>query len=140
MHPLRIARKIALLTAIFVLGATTLSAYERDPAGKYCGELFSAGSMSKVETHFVRNAGSGVITGSYVFDDRGEAVEGMLAEAGDDGDGNDLTRLFIWRDKYGYGRLVLTFSPDFSEFQGKWGDGASALAPWDGKHCSATSS
>lgn len=131
-----IVRKITLLAAASMLAASTLPAHARDPVGKYCGDLLSSGVMSQVETRFIRNVSSGTITGAYVFDDRGQPVEGMLAEAGDDGDGNDLTRLFIWRDKYGYGKLVLTFTPDFSEFQGKWGDTGTALSPWNGKRCS----
>lgn len=140
MRKTGIARQITFLAAVLMLGMPTLPAHARDPVGKYCGGLLSGGVMSEVETRFVRNVGSGTITGSYVFDDRGQAVEGDLAEAGDDGDGSDLTRLFIWRDKYGYGKLVLTFSPDFSEFRGKWGDTGSALAPWNGRRCSQVSS
>jgi hypothetical protein len=136
----RISQTIMLLIGAFVSSASALSAQGRDPIGKYCGELLSAGVMSQVETRFIRNVANGTITGSYVFDDRGEPAEGMLAEAGDDGDGNDLTRLFIWRDRYGYGKLVLTFTPDFSEFQGKWGDTATALAPWNGKRCGLSTS
>ena len=118
MRTTSIARTITLLAAASVLGAATSPAYARDPVGKYCGGLLSAGVMSEVETRFIRNVSSGAVTGTYVFDDHGQPVEGMLAEAGDDGDGNDLTRLFIWRDKYGYGKLVLTFTADFSEFNG----------------------
>jgi hypothetical protein len=140
MRATSLVRTITLLAATVILGASTVAAHARDPIGKYCGGLLSAGIMSEVETRFVRNVNNGTITGSYVFDDRGVPVEGQLAESGDDGDGNDLTRLFIWRDKYGYGKLVVTFTPDFSEFQGKWGDTASALAPWNGKRCSQISS
>jgi hypothetical protein len=140
MRTATLARKFTLLAAASILAASASAAHARDPVGKYCGELLSSGVASEVETRFVRNVSNGTITGSYVFDDLGQPAEGMLAEAGDDGDGNDLTRLFIWRDKYGYGRLVLTFTPDFSEFQGKWGDTASASAPWNGKRCSSVSS
>lgn len=136
MRKTSIVRKITLLAAASMFAASTLPAHARDPVGKYCGDLLSSGVMSQVETRFIRNVSSGTITGAYIFDDRGQPVEGMLAEAGDDGDGNDLTRLFIWRDKYGYGKLVLTFTPDFSEFQGKWGDTGTALSPWNGKRCS----
>ena len=138
MRSTAIAKTITLLAAVLATSASAAQA--RDPVGKYCGGLLSSGIMSEVETRFVRNVSNGTITGSYVFDDRGQPVEGMLAEASDDGDGNDLTRLFIWRDKYGYGKLVVTFTPDFSEFQGKWGDTGSALAPWNGKRCSSVSS
>jgi len=140
MRSTGIVRKSTILAAAFLLGASTLAAHARHPVGKYCGELLSAGIMAEVETRFVRNVSSGTITGAYVFDDQGQPVEGKLAEAGDDGDGNDLTRLFIWRDKYGNGKLVLTFTPDFSAFQGQWGDAVTAVAPWNGKRCSLVTS
>jgi hypothetical protein len=136
MRATNVIRKITLLTAVCMLAAATSPAHARDPVGKYCGGLLSSGVMSEVETRFVRNVSSGTITGSYIFDDQGQPVEGMLAEASDDGDGSDLTRLFIWKDKYGYGKLVVTFTPDFSEFHGMWGDTGTALSPWNGKRCS----
>lgn len=74
----------------------------------------------------------------YVFSDQGNAVEGELAETGDDGDGSDLTRTFMWRDKYGYGQLIVTFTPDFSEFTGKWNAGVSDFLPWNGRRCMQT--
>ena len=140
MRSTGMVRKSTLLAVAFLFGASMLPAHARDPIGKYCGELLSTGVMSEVETHFVRSVSSGTITGAYVFDDQGQPVEGLLAEAGDDGDGSDLTRLFVWRDKYGHGKLVLTFTPDFSAFQGKWGDAVTVVAPWNGKRCSLMSS
>ena len=68
----------------------------------------------------------------------GPAVHGELAETGDDGDGSDLTRSFMWRDKYGYGQLIVTFTPDFSEFDGKWNAGGSEFLPWNGRRCHQT--
>jgi hypothetical protein len=145
MHAIRIVSTAVVLAATFIgttfiTGAATAMAEARHPTGKYCGELLSSGIMSKVETRFVQNTKSGTITGSYVFSEQGQPVEGMLADAGDDGDTSDLTRIFIWRDKYGYGKLVVSFAPDFSGFEGKWSDGGPALAPWNGKRCSTVMS
>lgn len=138
MHAIRIiSTTAALAAALFV---STAMAETRHPTGTYCGGLLSSGVMSSVETRFVENMKSGAITGRYVFSEQGQPVEGVLADAGDDGDSSDLTRIFIWRDKYGYGKLVVTFAPDFSEFQGKWSDGGPAKAPWNGKRCSTVTS
>jgi hypothetical protein len=139
MHATRIISIAAALAASLACAASA-GAETRHPTGKYCGGLLSGGSMSSVETRFVQNTKSGTITGSYVFSDRGQPTEGILADAGDDGDSSDLTRIFIWRDKYGYGKLVVTFAPDFSEFTGKWSDGGQPLAPWNGKRCSTVTS
>lgn len=125
--------------AIAVIGSSAV-ADTRHPTGKYCGALLSSGVMTQVETRFVQNIKSGTISGSYVFSERGEPVAGMLADAGDDGDASDLTRIFIWRDKYGYGKLVVTFAADFSGFEGKWSDGGPVTAPWNGKRCSTVTS
>lgn len=140
MHAIRIVSTTAVLVASFIAGAATAMAEARHPTGKYCGELLSSGIMSEVETRFVQNTRSGTISGSYVFSDQGQPVEGVLADAGDDGDSSDLTRIFIWRDKYGYGKLVVSFAADFSGFEGKWSDGGPTLAPWNGKRCSTVTS
>ena len=138
MNAIRMLSTSILLATI--TAASGAMAETRHPTGKYCGELLSGGMMTEVETRFVQNIRSGAITGDYVFSERGQAVDGILAEAGDDGDTSDLTRTFIWRDKYGYGKLVVTFAPDFSEFEGKWSDGGPTLAPWNGKRCSTVTS
>lgn len=131
------------VAAAIVLSLATFSANAQSghPTGTYCGELLSGGVMTEVETRFVENTVSGVVTGRYVFTEQGQAVDGLLADAGSDGDANDLSRIFIWRDKYGYGKLVVTFSADFSSFEGKWSDGGGqASAPWNGTRCSAVTS
>lgn len=138
MNAIRIAVATASLAATFL--ASSAMADTRQLTGKYCGALLSSGTMAQVETRFVQNIKSGAITGSYVFSEQGQPVEGVLADAGNDGDANDLTRIFIWRDKYGYGKLVVTFAPDFSEFEGKWSTGGPVLAPWNGKRCSTVTS
>lgn len=135
------SRAIAFLALALFAGTTVSTAHARLPAGRYCGQLLSSGVMSDVETSFKHKASpSGAITGTYVFSDQGQPAEGMLVEAGDDGDGNDLTRTFIWRDKYGYGRLAVTFTPDFTEFSGKWSDVGPVLAPWNGRRCDLVTS
>jgi hypothetical protein len=135
LKAIRTSRAIALAAiAAFTSGAASV-VHAGNPSGKYCGELRSSGVMSEVETSFGMNGASGTMTGSYLFAEQGQPVEGMLAEAGDDGDRNDLTRVFIWRDKYGYGRLAVTFTPDFSEFAGHWSAGGPEAAPWNGRRC-----
>jgi len=135
----RIPRSIVLITAA-TLAALASDATAGDPAGKYCGELLSSGVMSEVETSFQLNGQNNAVTGYYVFAEQGKPVEGMLAESADDGDGNDLTRSFIWRDKYGYGTLTVTFTPDFSEFAGQWSLGGSEGALWNGRRCGLVTS
>lgn len=131
------------IIGIFAISAAMMNggnsvADVRQPYGLFCGKLLSSGILTPVETRFEMNASSSTVTGRYVFDETGQKVEGLLVEAGDDGDGNNLTRLFVWRDKYGYGKLAVTFAPNFSEFEGKWSDGGPMIAPWNGKRCGST--
>ncbi|HEV7309626.1 hypothetical protein [Ensifer sp.] len=125
-----------LIAAAFASGAMA-GETSRAPSGTYCGQLSSAGILSEAQTRFETDAG-GTVIGKYVFSDQGEPVDGELAETSDDGDGSDLTRTFMWRDKYGYGQLLVTFTPDFSEFSGKWNAGGSQFLPWTGRRCNQT--
>ena len=140
MKAIRIPRTLALIASAAITTGAATTAQAGSPAGKYCGELQSSGVMSEVETSFQLNGASSAITGYYVFAEQGRPVEGMLAEGEDDGDSNDLTRSFIWRDKYGYGMLTVTFTPDFSEFAGQWSLDGSEGAPWNGRRCGLVTS
>ena len=124
----------ALLLATASASAAMAGETSTAPSGTYCGQLSSAGVLSDAETHF-ETAADGTVVGKYVFSDQGQSVDGELAETGDDGDGSDLTRSFMWRDKYGYGQLLVTFTSDFSEFVGKWNAGGSEFLPWNGHRC-----
>ena len=131
---IRISRVAALLV-VFAAWTATAMAGAYLPTGKFCGRLLSTGIMTEVETSFDPDGRDGKIIGSYAFVEQGRMVSGMLMDAGEDSDRNGLTRAFIWRDKYGYGKLSVTFTPDFSEFQGQWNDGGSTSFPWNGKRC-----
>lgn len=134
MQIIRVSQMIAFLAALAAWSGTAIAgAYL--PTGTFCGRLLSTGVMTQVETSFSPDGRDGGIVGSYAFAERGRAVTGMLMDAGEDGDRNGLTRAFIWRDKYGYGKLSVTFKPDFSEFQGQWSDGGPTSFPWNGKRC-----
>jgi hypothetical protein len=131
-----ISRTVAILLATTLESPAFAGETIHAPSGTYCGQLSSAGVMSDAQTRFETNAGN--LVGDYMFSDQGQPVQGELAETGDDGDGSDLTRTFMWRDKYGYGQLIVTFTPDFSEFEGKWNAGGSEFLPWNGRRCNQT--
>lgn len=101
------------------------------PQGRYCGKLFSAGEVVAAETTF--DSTGGKITGRYEFRDGNTVTDGWLVEAGGE---SARKRLFIWHDRYGLGRLQVTFSSDFASFDGYWG--ADAPKPgnvWTGGRC-----
>lgn len=125
---------LSLFAALSLTNVAMAANNTHKPSGRYCGKVLSSGVMSNVETSFEMNASNGAVVGSYVFAEQTQPVDGVLAEA-DDGDSNELTRTFIWRDKYGYGKLNVTFTPNFSEFEGKWSDGGLNFLPWNGTRC-----
>lgn len=96
--------------------------------------------MVEAETTFGPAAADGRLTGNYVFLDERQTVTGLLAETGDDGDGNALTRSLLWQDKYGHGSLVITFTSDFSAFKGSWSADGKAFFPWNGMRCAQATS
>ena len=126
---------LAILAASGIAFVATAKQNHRFPIGKYCGQLLSNGVMVEAETTFAPSAADGRIRGSYIFLDAGQTVTGLLAEPGDDGDGNDLTHTLLWQDRYGHGNLVVTFTSDFSAFEGSWGAGEETLFPWNGTRC-----
>jgi hypothetical protein len=138
LKAIRSLRTVAILAASSIPCIATATQSNRLPLGRYCGELLSNGIMAEAQTTFGPSVTDGKISGSYVFFEEGQTVTGLLAEPSDDGDGNDLTRNLVWQDKYGHGNLVITFTSDFSEFQGNWSDGGKASFPWNGMRCEPT--
>jgi hypothetical protein len=101
------------------------------PNGRYCGALQFRTEMVETETTFFPAAGK-PISGTYLFRDITVMEPGTLRESAV---GTGLDRTFIWHDKYGEGRLALTFSPDYESFTGKWGSMSEVRFPWHGSRC-----
>jgi len=102
------------------------------PAGRYCGKLFSSGEIVAAESTFEFGQG-GRITGYYEFRDGDVVTDGWLEEASAE---TGRTHLLTWHDRYGQGRLTVTFDRDFESFNGYWG--ADASVPnhvWMGARC-----
>ena len=71
--------------------------------------------------------------GTYRFADAGTMTSGTLNEAAAT---TGLDHTLTWKDKYGSGRLMPTFKPDYSGFTGKWQDQTgSPNELWDGVRC-----
>ena len=100
-------------------------------AGKYEGTLVSAGQKYKVETVFTSDP-NGAIQGQYTFHERGKEVTGRLYDFQPENDGSIY---FSWQDRYGTGKLKVTFLKSLQEFHGSWGTGNSVNPNnlWNGK-------
>jgi hypothetical protein len=123
-------RSYAILLA--ALSTVAIAGAKARPTGRYCGKLVSAGLLVDAETTFSTDE-HGRVSGSYHFQDGDAVTDGRLQETGRD---SGRTKSLHWMDKYGHGRLVITFDPNFTQFDGHWG--ASDEVPdhfWIGQRC-----
>ncbi|RFZ87001.1 hypothetical protein D0Y60_13490 [Shinella sp. WSJ-2] len=126
--------KIVVLTLVLSLsGANAPSPkQEATAAGQYCGRLWSNGALVQTNTEF-KTESDGRLTGTYQFADVGTMTAGTLDEPAPV---TGLEHTLDWQDKYGSGKLTLTFKPDYSGFTGKWRDQSGAPNElWDGVRC-----
>jgi hypothetical protein len=112
----------AILTCLLLAGPAPA-----DPrlTGTYEGTIQSAGQNLAGTTRLIVSD-TGVIGGSYLYQDGATQGTGQLR--GCDFDGRVLS--CAWFDRYGSGRLVVAFAPDFNAFKGSWFD-ASLPEPHD---------
>ncbi|WP_320200676.1 hypothetical protein RMR16_024985 (plasmid) [Agrobacterium sp. rho-13.3] len=99
---------------------------------RYCGQLYSSGIASYVETTLQFDM-LGRITGHYTFYEKNAEVAGSLTEQGKP---NGTRRSLLWSDRYGQGKLVINLSKNNTVFQGKWGGlKGDVILPWTGMSC-----
>jgi hypothetical protein len=98
--------------------------------GTYAGEVWSTHEMLPIETTF-KISGEGSLNGSYRIIGDNSMIEGTLHQFKTEGP----THLkCIWQDPYGKGSLALTFSKDYSRFDGLWQfEEPEGEHPWNGK-------
>jgi hypothetical protein len=126
------SRTVATLTAASLFGLPAFAATDAGPAGDYCGKLTSSGRLVDAETR-LEIGRDGRMSGVYRFRDGDTETGGKLQESKR---GPGLTKMLRWTDKYGDGRLVITFDPTFGSFEGHWGPGdAMPDLTWTGALC-----
>jgi hypothetical protein len=124
----RLPRAVFLVFALFLAG----KAQAEGIGGRYCGKLFSGGALVEVVT-ILAPGKDGRLEGVYSFREGDAMVDGKLQEERVNG----LTRTLVWTDKYGSGRLLITFTGSYDAFRGAWGvDNDLPSAQWDGARCS----
>jgi hypothetical protein len=89
--------------------------------GTYQSQIWSSGSFMSGTTTFVSGRG-GEISGRYTMKEQDSLVEGSLANCKTM---QSRKMQCVWRDRYGTGNLEITFSPNFTNFEGYWGTGGS---------------
>lgn len=95
----------------------------------YQSQIWGGGNLLSGTTEF-REAGDGSLEGSYTMNERGKSVPGTLSQCQTK---QILVMRCRWNDKYGTGDLEITFSENFSSFNGYWGEESSEPAfRWSG--------
>ncbi|MFN5864639.1 MAG: hypothetical protein ACK451_22325, partial [Pseudanabaena sp.] len=97
--------------------------------GNYQSRILSAGSLVSGTTEF-RKTREDSLEGSYTMDEQGKVVFGTLSQCQVM---QVLVMRCVWNDKYGTGNLEVTFSENFSSFNGYWGEiGSEPVFRWSG--------
>ena len=124
--------RLSAVAACVLLAAGVAHSSEPKIGGVYCGEAESGGEMVEVRTR-LDVAPSGLISGSYLFADKGETTPGDIAQYVA---GVGPTRTLVWRDRYGSGLARFTFDAEGDSFVGAWGvDLEEPTRPWNGRRC-----
>lgn len=126
--------KAAILALVLGLSGANAPSPKQEAtlAGQYCGRLWSSGALVQVETD-IKVESDGRLSGTYRFADYGGMTPGTLAEAAPV---TGLVHTLDWQDKYGSGKLSITFKPDYSGFSGTWQDQTGTPNEvWDGVRC-----
>jgi hypothetical protein len=128
---LKNSRRLAfssLATSFFLTGVCNLNASAQPPTswvkqsfGNYQSQIWNADNLASGTTEF-RETGDGSLGGSYTINEQGGVALGTLSQC-------QAMQVRVircaWIDKYGTGNLEVTFSENFSSFNGYWGEGSS---------------
>jgi hypothetical protein len=128
IEKMRSVLAIAVVAALSVV-PTLASQGESKAVGEFCGTYSNGNRYQDVKTEF-KIGGDGRLSGVYEFEDSGVWESGTLDPAALK---SDRSAEFVWRDKYGAGRLILQFKSDFSSFSGAWSSGENPVLDWNGK-------
>jgi len=119
------------LTIVCSLNASAQSSSDwvDQALGNYQSRILSAGSLVSGTTEF-RKTRDDSLEGSYTMDEQGKVVFGTLSQCQVM---QVLVMRCVWNDKYGTGNLEVTFSENFSSFNGYWGEiGSEPVFRWSG--------
>jgi hypothetical protein len=119
------------LTIVCSLNASAQSSSDwvDQALGNYQSRILSAGSLVSGTTEF-RKTREDSLEGSYTMDEQGKVVFGTLSQCQVM---QVLVMRCVWNDKYGTGNLEVTFSENFSSFNGYWGEiGSEPVFRWSG--------
>ncbi len=126
----------SLVASFFLTGVCNLTASAQSSSdwveqalGNYQSQILSGSSLVSGTTEF-RKTREGSLEGSYTMDEQGKVVLGTLSQCQ-----AIQVRVMrcVWNDKYGTGNLEVTFSENFSSFNGYWGEQSSEpVFRWSG--------
>lgn len=101
----------------------------REVVGSYQSQIWSGDSVVPGTTEFILTDTNSLI-GSYELEDQGSSALGVLSQCQEV---QTRTIRCSWNDKYGSGDFEVTFSEDFSSFNGHWSpEGIKERFTWNG--------
>ncbi|MEC4803320.1 MAG: hypothetical protein SAJ12_01340 [Jaaginema sp. PMC 1079.18] len=135
---MKVVNLVLGLCAISVVGhnfgtlkanAQTTNDWVDGALGRYSSQIFNAGMLSSGTTEF-QESWDGSLGGNYTMREGGQIVSGTLSEC-------VATKVQVmrclWKDRYGEGYLEVTFTEDFTNFNGYWGTlDSEPLFRWSG--------
>lgn len=125
-------RALVIVTG-FACALANISLAEASSLKRYCGKLMALGDLLDVETRIGTGA-DGKLSGNYEFRFAGSLNQGSLQEPKK---AEGRTRTLRWEDRFGSGRLRITFDASGNGFEGRWGTGPEEPHDiWFGKPCS----
>jgi hypothetical protein len=119
---------VLFLAPIGTLNAKT-PAWTEKAMGQYPSQIWSGGSLVSGTTE-LQQAQDGTLGGTYSLKEPTGVVPGKLSQC-------QAVKLRVlrcgWTDQYGSGTLEMTFSEDFSGFNGYWAaDNSEPVFRWSG--------
>lgn len=134
----RIARSLAV--ACCVIGTTSLATQAQptddwtvQAVGSYESRIWTGGNIIPATTEFIQST-DGSLRGRYILFEPGKSVPGVLSDC--QAVAVEMLRCG-WQDQYGTGVLEVSFSGDFSQFNGFWGtDNEEPWLRWSGSRSS----
>lgn len=113
----------SLTTSLLLISTYSIRAEEQSPnrwfkeiVGRYQSQIESGGSVIPGTTEFILTDKNSLI-GSYELKEESSSALGVLSQCQEE---QIRTIRCLWNDKYGSGELEVTFSEDFSSFNGYW--------------------
>ncbi len=105
---------ILLLSGALLAACHSMSNPPNKPIGDYYGKIYSSGEDQEAKTALTLDGNR--IGGDYYFVEEAQKARGTLSKC----QRSHRQLVCQWKDKYGQGKLEMTFNQSFNQFTGEW--------------------